>query len=150
MNRFLGKAAVSILSESLQLPPTNVSKERQQTVNPHYIPRLFTLSRCHQRCLLDRDRMQMTRFSFYDHDATQSECAHRLPLQCSRLSLLKSNSLNKPKANFLKQNQVYHEAWWFFAENSSGSFISSCSFPQRVERQRLPSSSRSNGKRVSS
>ena len=27
---------------------------------------------------LDRYRMQMTRFSFYDHDATQSECAHRL------------------------------------------------------------------------
>ena len=33
-------------------------------------------SRCHQRC--SRDRMQMTYFSFYDHDATQSECAHRL------------------------------------------------------------------------
>ena len=41
----------------------------------HYIPRLFTLSCCHQRCSLDCDRMQMTHFSFYDHDATQSECA---------------------------------------------------------------------------
>ena len=34
---------------------------------------------CCQRCSLDRDRMPMTRVSFYDHDATQSECAHRLP-----------------------------------------------------------------------
>ena len=56
----------------------SLSKERQQRVNPHYIPRLFTQSRCHQRCSLDRDRMQITRFSLYDHDATQSECAHRL------------------------------------------------------------------------
>ena len=38
------------------------------------------LSRCHKRCSLDRNRMQMTRFSFYDHDATQSEWAHRLCL----------------------------------------------------------------------
>ena len=50
----------------------------QQTVNPRYITRLFTLSCCHQRCSLDRYRMQMTHFSFYDHDATQSGCAHRL------------------------------------------------------------------------
>ena len=50
------------------------------TVNPHYIPRLFTLSRCHKRRSLDRDsdRMQMTHFSFNDHDATQSERAHCL------------------------------------------------------------------------
>ena len=52
--------------------------ERQQTVNPHYIPRLFTLSCCYQRCSLDSDRMQMTHFLFYNHDVTQSECAHRL------------------------------------------------------------------------
>ena len=56
----------------------SLSKERQQRVNPHYNPRLFTQSHCHQRCSLDRHRIQMTRFSFYDHDATQSECAHRL------------------------------------------------------------------------
>ena len=56
----------------------SLSKERQQRVNPHYIPRLFTQSRCHQRCSLDHDRMQITRFSLYDHDATQSECAHRM------------------------------------------------------------------------
>ena len=56
------------------------------TVNPHYIPRLFTLSRCHKRCSLDRDsdRMQMTHFSFYDHDATQSE---RAGLDCKRVAL---------------------------------------------------------------
>ena len=65
-------SVVSILPESRQLPLRNefvkeewqesrrtvntikLSKERQQTVNPHYIPRLFTLSRCHQRCSLDR------------------------------------------------------------------------------------------------
>ena len=45
---------------------------------PIYIPRLFTLSCCHQRYSLDRGRMQMTRFWFYDHNATKSECAHRL------------------------------------------------------------------------
>ena len=56
----------------------SLSKERQQRVNPRYIPRLFTQTRCHQRCSLDRDRMQINRFSLYDHDATQSECAHRL------------------------------------------------------------------------
>ena len=36
-----------------------------------------------RRCSLDRDRMQMTRFLFYDHDATQSECAHRLAGICT-------------------------------------------------------------------
>ena len=56
----------------------SLSKEWQQRVNPRYIPRLFTQTHCHQRCSLDRDRMQINRFSLYDHDATQSECAHRL------------------------------------------------------------------------
>ena len=36
-----------------------------------------------------------------------------------------------------------------FTEKSSGSFIASCSFSQTLQRQRLSSSSRSNGKRVS-
>ena len=36
-----------------------------------------------------------------------------------------------------------------FTEKSSGSFITSCSFSQTLQRQRLSSSSRSNGKRVS-
>ena len=27
------------------------------------------------------DRMQVTYFSFYDHDATQSECTHRLHVE---------------------------------------------------------------------
>ena len=44
---------------------------------PHYIPGLFTQSGCHQRCSLNRDWIQMTHFSFYDHDATQSECRTR-------------------------------------------------------------------------
>ena len=48
-----------------------------------------------------------------------------------------------------RKNQLHHEAQWFFAEKSSGSFTASCSFPQRVQKQRLSSSSRSNGKRVS-
>ena len=30
--------------------------------------------------------------------------------QCSRVSLLQSNSLNKPKANFRRKNQLYYEA----------------------------------------
>ena len=30
--------------------------------------------------------------------------------QCSRVSLLLGNSLNKPKANFLRKNQLYHVA----------------------------------------
>ena len=68
--------------------PQTLSEERQQTVNPRYILRLFTLSRCHQRCSLDCDRMQMTRFSFYDHDATQSESAHHLALERLRLKLI--------------------------------------------------------------
>ena len=79
---------VLILSESHQLPPRSkfvkeegqesrrlvntfkLSKERQQTVNPHYIPRLFTISRCNQRCSLDCGRMQMTPFLHYNHDTT--------------------------------------------------------------------------------
>ena len=49
----------------------------------HYIPLIFTLPCCHQRCSLDCDRMQTTQSLYYDHDATQSECAHRLfPLLC--------------------------------------------------------------------
>ena len=35
-------------------------------------------SRWHKRCSRDRLKMQMTHFFFHDHDATQSECAHRL------------------------------------------------------------------------
>ena len=44
----------------------------------YYIPRLLTLSCCHKKCSLDRERTQMTHFSLYNHNATQSECAHRL------------------------------------------------------------------------
>ena len=76
----MGKTAISILSESLQLPPNN----EFATEECHFLTFEGTAtasesplhSRCHQRC--SRDRMQMTYFSFYDHDATQSECAHRL------------------------------------------------------------------------
>ena len=77
--------------------------------------------------------------------------AAKVPLaRCSRVSLLSSNSHSKPKANFWRKNQLYHEARWFFAEKSSSSFTASCSFPRRVQRQRLSLSSRSNGKRVNS
>ena len=76
--------------------------------------------------------------------------AAKVPLaRCSRVSL-SSNSHSKPKANFWRKNQLYHEARWFFAEKSSSSFTASCSFPRRVQRQRLSLSSRSNGKRVNS
>ena len=51
----------------------SLSKERQQRVNPRYIPRLFKQSRCHQRCLLDRDRMQITRFTIM---MQRSQSAH--------------------------------------------------------------------------
>ena len=78
--------------------PQTLSKERQQTVNPHYIPRLFTISCYHLRCSLDRDRMLMTRFSFYDYDATQSECAHRLSKSYG-WSLNKNNPLHLRKVN---------------------------------------------------
>ena len=37
----------------------------------------------------------------------------------------------------------------FLAEKSSGSYSASCSFPQRLQRQRLSPSSRLNGKRLS-
>ena len=56
------------------------SNRRWIPITFHVYSRLLLVhsSCCHQKCSLDRDRMQITRFSFYDHDSTQSECAHRL------------------------------------------------------------------------
>ena len=67
------------------------------SVNSLYIPRLFTLSCCYQRCSLDRDRIQMTHFSFYDHDATQSECAHRLVVIWDKNGIDNNYTINKSK-----------------------------------------------------
>ena len=61
-----------------------LSEERQQTVNPHYIPLKFPQPRCHQRCSLYRDKIQMTHYLCYDRNETQSECAHRLCVSCAR------------------------------------------------------------------
>ena len=36
----------------------------------------------------------MTRFSFYDHDATQAECAHRLLFTLTAAKTLQSNFCN--------------------------------------------------------
>ena len=58
---------------------------------------ISTLSYCYQRCSLDHDRMQMTYFSFYDHDATQSECTHRLAINVS--------------ANFPYVNRPMKKSW---------------------------------------
>ena len=49
-------------------------------------------TRCHQRCSPDRNKMHVTYFFFYDHDATQSECAHRLVKLYTKISLVKTNS----------------------------------------------------------
>ena len=56
------------------------SNRRWIPITFHVYSRLLLVhsSCCHQKCSLDRDRMQITLVSFYDHDSTQSECAHRL------------------------------------------------------------------------
>ena len=99
-----------------------LSKERQQTVNPHYITRLFMLFCCYQRCSLDRDRMPMTRFSFYDHDATQAECAHRL-LLCTTTSRATSGGWRKDRntsgQRVNKFKTSYRDISVIVAENNS-------------------------------
>ena len=63
-------------------------------------------------CSLDHDRMQITYFSFYDHDATQSECAHRL-LPDDHVKISIAGFSNNGKRNYLKGKfpSVSNDRW---------------------------------------
>ena len=69
---------------------------------------------------------------YYQFYSFARNAATVLLRQGSRVSLLQSNSLSKPQANFWRKNQLYHEARWFVAEKLLGGFTASCSFPQRL------------------
>ena len=61
-------------------------------------------------------------------------CWHNILFLRSRVSLLQNDPLSKPQTNFWRKNRLCHEARWFCAEKSSGSFTTSCSFIQRLQR----------------
>ena len=79
-------------SESRQLPPkksffTEARKHFKTfgvTATDSESPLHSTqIPRCHQRCSLYRDKIQMTHYLCYDRNETQSECAHRLCVSCA-------------------------------------------------------------------